>query len=439
MQVVEEPSQAIRISYRCQVLVVGGGPAGFAAALASARNGADTVLLERYGTLGGMATLGMVSPMYGFWSGDTQVVRGIAQEVLDTLASYPNGTLGHQVIGKCPARCMGVDKCPTFGVKRVALVDTEILKLILPEMLEDAGARIILYTHAIAAIVEDNGIRVVIAQSGTSRFGILADIVIDSTGDGNIAASSGAPFEVGSSDDPMIVKPPSLIFTIGNVSLQEYRIVIDGDENVGRMLLLRRPTPGEYVVNASAPVGSFDPTSASSLTREHLAMSRQVRSKLEYLRRYVPGCENVRLTSIAPQIGVRDSRRILGDYVLNAEDVLADRKFLDGIAAGCHPLDLHVASSKLGGSTIVPRRCGDFYHIPYRCLLPRGLKNVLVSGRCISATFEAQGSIRLQATCMATGQAAGTAAALCVRNRVRPRDIPTELLRETLRSQDAVL
>ena len=153
----------------------------------------------------------------------------------------------------------------------------------------------------------------------------------------------------------------------------------------------------------------------------------------------MPGCENVRLLAVAPHIGIRDSRRIMGDYVLTVDDEMADRKFPDGIAAGCHPVDLHVSSPLFNGKTIVRRHCGDFYHIPYRCLTPRGLDNVLVPGRCLSATFEGQGSPRVQATCMATGQAAGTAAALCVRENLATRQAPIETLQNMLRHDGAVL
>lgn len=438
MDTINEPARATPIRYACQVLVVGGGVAGFAAAVAAARQGADTLLVERSGSVGGMATLAQVSPMYGFWSGDNQVVRGIAQEVVDNLGRYAGGTLGHQLLGQCATCCQDEDKCPTYGVKRVAIVNTDILKIVLPEMLTQAGVRLLLHTLVVAPIVEGSLVRGIIAETKGGRFAITAHTVIDCSGDGDVAAAAGAPFELGERATGR-AKPPSMFFRIGDTALTRHRIVVEGNQEVGRLLLLRWPVAGEYIVNSPSGVAGFDATNPESVTSAYLKTLQQIFPRIEYLRRNVPGCENVRLLSVAPELGIRDSRRILGDYALTVDDELHDRKFADGIAAGCHPVDLHVASRQLGGRNIVRRHCGDFYHIPFRCLTPRQLDNVLVAGRCLSATFEGQGSPRVQATCMATGQAAGTAAALCAQEGIATRQVAIAVLQERLRADGAVL
>ena len=224
------------------MLVVGGGVAGFAAALAAARHGADTLLIERDGSLGGMATLALVSPMYGFWSGDNQVVRGIAQEVVEALERYPGGSLGHQLLGQCETCCQDEAKCPTYGVKRVAIVDTEVMKIVLPELLAAAGVRMLLYTQVVAPIVEGSLVRGVIAESKSGRFAVTAHTVIDCSGDGDVAAAAGAPFELGHATDGT-AKPPSLFFRIG-------------DTDAGEAPSLCRWRPGRRPAAAAALAGS---------------------------------------------------------------------------------------------------------------------------------------------------------------------------------------
>lgn len=436
------------------VLVCGGGPAGLAAAIAAARNAARTTLLERYGFFGGMASAGMVNPIYGFYARHIQVVTGIPQEFVDRLARIPGGTAGHTYRHDCLARrekhgeCVtGKDEreCPVAGVAKVCAIDSEAVKLAGLQMVDAAGVDWHLHTHAVDVLMDRDTIQGVIVY-GKSGFGVYrARQVIDATGDADVAALAGVPFHKGSEEDGAM-KPPSLMFRIGNVRLSKDRIYAswpqeDAQDAGGTACwLMALPRLGEYTVSSPSGLAGFDATQTEHLSKGQAQTTRQVFRKLELLRRHVPGCEDAVLLSIAPQLGVRDSRRIAGEYTLAEEDVLSSRKFPDeGIANVVHPIDLHTSSPRFQGRHLILTRCGDYYQIPYRCLIPKQVENLLIAGRSVSATFPAQGSLRMMATCMAIGQAAGTAAALCVRKGLGPRQLDARELRRALVEQGAHL
>ena len=193
-------------------------------------------------------------------------------------------------------------------------------------------------------------------------------------------------------------------------------------------------------MNSPSGLIAFDATDTEHLSRGQAEATRQILRKVELLRRHVPGCQEIRLLAIAPQLGLRDSRRIVGEAVLTEEDVLAARKFPEtAIANGVHPIDLHAPSPLLHGRELALIRCGDYYQVPFGCLIPGKLGNVLVAGRPVSATYLAQGSLRVMATCMATGQAAGAAAALCAKHDTTPRDLSVDELRAALSRHGALL
>jgi hypothetical protein len=235
------------------------------------------------------------------------------------------------------------------------------------------------------------------------------------------------------------------MFRIGGVRMTKDRFNARWPESEAggaggtRCWLMALPRPGEYTVNSPTGLVGFDATSAAHLSGAQALATRQVFRKLELLRRHVPGCEEAVLLSIAPQLGLRDSRCIVGDYILNDEDVLGGRKFDDGIANAAHPIDMHTGSPRFGGRELVLMRCGEWYQVPYRCLLPQRIEGLLVAGRPISATFVAQGSVRVMATCLAMGQAAGAAAGLSLAAGVEPRALDRTLLRRKLAEQGALL
>jgi hypothetical protein len=436
-----------------EVLVCGGGPAGFIAAVAAARNGAKTTLLERYGFLGGMASAAMVNPIYGFFARHLQIVTGIPQEFIDRLAQIPGGTAGHTYRHDCVARrnkrgeCITRQDekgCPVASVAQVCPVDAEAVKLASLQMVDEAGVDLHLHTQIVDVIRENDRIQTIVVH-GKSGFGAYRPkLVIDATGDADVAAWAGIEFRQGSEHDGS-TKPPSLMFHIGNVNLTKDRIraawPAEESEGVGgsSCWLMALPRAGEYTVNSSSGFTGFDPTQTDHMSHGQAETTRQVFRKLELIRKHVRGCEQAILLSIAPQLGLRDSRRIVGEYTLTEDDVLNSRKFADGIANGVHPIDLHTNSPVFDSKQLILTPCGDYYQIPYRCLLPVGVSNLLVAGRSISSTFLAQGSLRVMATCMGIGQAAGTAVALCCKQSVPLRELEIGQLRETLIGQGAYL
>lgn len=437
----------------CDVLVCGGGPAGFVAAVAAARNGAKTILLERYGFFGGMASAGMVHPIYGYFARHLQIITGIPQELIDRLKKIPGGTGDHTYRHDCVARrdkqgeCVtGKSElgCPVASVAQVVPVDGEAVKLVALEMIEEAGVSWHLHTQVVALEREGSRITGVIVH-GKSGFGIYRGrVVIDATGDADVAALADVPFHSGNEDDGAM-KPPTLMFRIGGVRLSKDRIwaAWPPDQSTGAggdgCWLMAMPRPGEYAVNSPTGIQGFDATKTEHVSQAQALATKQVWRKLELIRKHVDGCQDAVLLSIAPQLGLRDSRRIEGDYLLTEDDVLKSVKFPDGITNGVHPIDLHMKSERFQGRHTVLTPCGDYYQIPYRCMLPKGADNLLVAGRSISATFMAQGSLRVMATCMGMGQAAGTAAALCVPRGLSPRDIKPDELRALLKDQGAYL
>lgn len=448
-----EFSSNVPVLGEADVLVCGGGPAGFIAAVAAARNGARTILLERYGFLGGMASAGMVQPIYGYFARHLQIVTGLPQELVDLLAKIPGGTSGHTYRHDCIARrekqgecCTGQSEqgCPVASVAQVLPVDGEAVKLAAQQMVEAAGVEWHLHTQIVGIEREGEVVQGVFVH-GKSGLGLYrGKIVLDATGDADVAAMAGVPFRKGSEDDGAM-KPPTLMFRIGNVRLTKDRIWASWPKEAAAEAggegcwLMALPRPGEYAVNSPTGIEGFDSTQTEHLSRSQALATHQTWRKLELLRKHVEGCQDAVLLSVAPQLGLRDSRRIEGDYVLNEDDILQSRKFPDGIANGVHPIDLHIKSPRYQDRHTILTPCGDYYQIPFRCLLPKGVKNLLVVGRTVSSTFLAQGSLRVMATCMGMGQAAGTAAAMCAAENTPLRSLAVERLRTRLIEQGAYL
>ena len=435
----------IEVIAECDVLVCGAGPSGFTAAIAAARSGANTLLIERYGFPGGMLTSAFVNPIYGFFARHLQVVRGIAQEFVDELSLIPGATLGHQYRKDCKAtrskngECRtGIDevRCPVGTVAKVCSVDSEISKVVIMKMLETAKVQTIYHAWAMDTIVEDQKIQAVLINGKSGIQKIKPKVVIDTTGDADICAFSGVNYKQGF-DERRITKPPTLMFKITGSDLEKDRIRINlkntlaGEESFA--WLMRLPEEGAYTVNAPSGILEFDSTNTISLSRAQEEATQRMFQLFTWIKENVKGCQNIQLHSIAANIGIRESRRIDGEYCLSDEDVLTSQKFPDnGIANGVHPIDLHIKNELFNNTHLIPARCGDYYQIPFGCLIPKGINNLLVAGRSISASFLAQGSLRVMATCMGMGQAAGTAAALMVKRGMSAREIDIQILREQL-------
>ena len=449
------------------VVVVGGGAAGVAAAIGAAKNGASTLLVEAGSLIGGGLTSGL--PIMGCCNALGEwIVGGIARELIDTLSSI-DGFVGR-----------------VFDWRLIwsVCVDPEMLKLVIIEALERYGVRWLVGTLAVDVAAQDGRVQNVelISKSGRSR--VPADVIVDCSGDGDIATSAGAAFEKGSPEGEF--QPVSLILRVCNVDFDRFLVYVrDNPEDfiLGEHPLIDK-SPAECaaeVYRAGIPyaaldargplwqqalqfgemfpstaiymsptswrkremtlnctrVANVDATDSRAVSRALGALSRQAGIALGFVRGSLPGFEEASLSAVSPWIGVRETRRIVGETVLTEGDVLGGRKSDDGVAKGGHHVDIH------GDGTYqkrTPVSGGRSYDIPYGCLIPKALTNVLVAGRCISSTREANGSVRVMGQCLATGEAAGTAAALCVAEGWSDvRSVSTALLRERLKSQGAVV
>ncbi len=439
------------------VLVVGGGNAGCAAAIASARHGARTMLVERYGFLGGTATAAMVGPWMTFHSGKERIVGGIAQEIVDRLVKA-GASPGHLHDSS--------DYVPT-----ITPFDPEIHKALLFEMMRESGVTLLLHAYFLEAILADRfdsasravaGAR--FATSGGTRE-YRARVTIDATADALVAFSAGVATQQG--DERGRVQPATLMFRVSHVDLEELATYVrlnpdqmrttlkthertargltavaglydiwekardDGVVDVPRELVsfFISPYPDEVTVNMTR-ITNIDPLDPDDVTRAEVEARLQAMQLMRFFRERVPGFARARIAATGTQIGIRESRRIAGRYTLTRDDVLEARRFDDAVARSAYPIDIHNPSGS--GTTTQRVRPGESYEIPYRCMVPQDCDRLLVAGRCISTTHEALASTRLTPTVMTLGQAAGTAAAMAVEAGSSVGDIDSEKLRAAL-------
>jgi hypothetical protein len=322
-------------------------------------------------------------------------------------------------------------------------------------MVLEASVQLKLHAFFVDSLMEGDEITGLITANKSGLEALRARIIIDTTGDADVAASAGAPFEMGRSDDGRM-QPASLFFRIGNVNDNAVQAYMDanpedtcfqslvaqarrkGDFDLPRerVCVYRLPRTGEWWANASRVLG-VDSTDGEQLTQAEIEGHRQVMVLVNFMRQYLPGFENCYLVDTATQIGVRESRRVLGEYVLTADDVYRARRFDDAVARVSFPIDIHDVQGS--GHFFQGPKEGPYYTIPYRCLVPKSVENLLVAGRPISATHQAHASLRVMPPCFAMGQAAGTAAALALETNVSPRNIEVKLLRESLTHQGALV
>jgi hypothetical protein len=433
------------------VLVVGGGNAGCAAALAAARTGARTMLVERYGFLGGTATAAMVGPWMTFHSGTERIIGGIAQEIVERLTAL-GGSPGHIHDSS--------DYVPT-----ITPFDPEIHKALLFDLMRESGVQLLL--HALVVGTErDAGGAVrgsTFATVGGMRT-IRAQRTIDATADAFVAADAGCTLQQG--DERGRVQPSSLMFRLSHVDMAAVAAYVRDHPDQMRTSLppsqrtagaltavaglyelwhaaqhdgidiprelvsfFISPYPDEVTVNMTR-VTDIDPLDPDDLTRAEIEARAQAMRLVAFFRERVPGFAHARIAATAAQIGVRESRRIVGEYTLTREDILEARTFDDAIARSAYPIDIHNPSGS--GTTTHRLPAGASYEIPYRCLVPQRIDDLLVAGRCISTTHEALASTRLTPTVMTFGQAAGTAAAMSISANLPPRELNTGALRERL-------
>lgn len=458
---VTEQTKKLPIAKECDVLVCGAGPAGICAAIAAARNKARTVLIERFGVPGGSLTQSLVMPLMTFHaSPDNQIVKGIAEEMVQRVKAL-GGSPGHL-------------PDPLGMAATITPVDPEMLKFVVFQMLQEADVKLWLNTLAAGIVKKENRLEGVIAENKAGRNVIEAKVIVDATGDADVTVQAGGDFIYGRQSDNR-TQPMTLMFRMANVdgkavrqyvkeNPKEFVLSDDARRNIDnvpllaisgffslvksaqeagklgkfrdRVLYFDMPRAGEVAINMTR-VLNLSGLSAEQVAEAQAEAFVQTMQVITFLKEYIPGFANAYLLDTAAQIGVRETRHLVGRYTLTAEDVLAGRDFPDSIARGAFPIDIHAPDG--GNLKIEKMPPGASYGIPYRCLLPYGLQGIVVAGRCISATHEASASARLSPTCMALGQAAGTAAALCVAQKNTPAQLDVNLLRQVLLDQGAVV
>lgn len=452
-------SQPIDLYEPTDVLVVGGGPAGLGAAIGAARSGAKTRLVERFGSLGGNMTNGGVAPCMTSYSldGSTQLVRGVFDEFIRRLeargaAVHPSRTGEYGPYSGYIGTARGgvIEGRPSGGWERVTPFDPEAARLTAFEMCEEAGVELFLHTFAGTAMAKDGIVENVVAMNKDGLVGFPAQVIIDCTADADIAVAAGAQYRYGRDQDGL-AQPMTMMFRIGGVddaAVQRYQDEHPDDywayeslceqaRRVGRfpisrrgVILLKTLEPGVWWVNTSRIQG-LDGSDARDLSAAEVIGRKQVDQLIEFFRSTLPGLEYCHLIDVASVVGVRETRRIVGDYVLSIEDVASGTVFADTIALSGYPMDIH-APTGLSESFDETRNAADAYGIPYRALLPVGLQNVIVAGRCISASHEALAALRVMPPVMAIGEGAGTAAALAIETHRSVRAIDIDELRQRI-------
>lgn len=453
-------------------VVIGAGTAGAIAAIAAARTGAKTLIIEQYGSIGGILSTGMTllgaSDAEGY-----KALGGIAEELFDRLIHLGGGTE------------TSID--PRYG--SVTGHDPELAVLTLMEMAQEAGVDFLLHTFMAEVLMDGRKITgIKVAHKGGLEV-ITGECFVDCTGDADLVARADGEFTFGRESDGM-TQPVSALFRVGNVDLEKVWVYLENnpeelevpDTFTGSAQTIEylRNTPGahfhafgklttkarqagEYDIPRSGAgistmpgrnevtvnmtrIHGIDGTNPDDITKAEIESQKQILQGMRFLKKYVPGFEHAHIISRPYQIGVRETRHIKGKYILNRDDILNGRDFDDQIGRGAYPLDVHDIKSNtevmgrvVQGDSVTLMRIQRSYGIPMRCLIPKSVDNVVVGGRSISATHEAAGSIRGQAVCMVTGHAAGTIAAMAATQQKLPKELNVTEVQDKLRSQNAII
>jgi hypothetical protein len=415
----------VLVAGRYDVLVAGAGPAGICAAVAAAREGAKVALIERYGMLGGMLTSGHVGPILGM------VSKGTMRDELMALLGVPD----NDMIGET-------------GVAH----DPERAKRVLAEFVHHENIDVYLQTAIADAMLGGSAVEGLILAGKEGPFALRGSVTVDATGDGDVAYLAGAPTEAGREDGKM--QPVTLEFTIEGVD-ESRGIACIGDvddvqlngerfldfckrcgdqgllpANIVAVRLHRTGTPGERRVNTTQ-VNGVDATKAAQLYPAELELRRQIDLLVDFFHKYLPGYERCRAISSATTLGVRETRRVMGEYVITAEELAAGARFPDAVV---HRAEFIVDIHNPNGAGQAEEKIQYVapYDLPYRCFVPLRAEKLLIAGRAISGTHRAHASYRVMSICMAMGQAMGVAAALSARTGVTPRDLDPEKVRRAL-------
>ncbi|MFB5676273.1 FAD-dependent oxidoreductase [Paenibacillus terreus] len=435
------PSISIPVAREVDVLVIGGGASGIAAAIAAAKGGAQTMLVEQRGFLGGMGTVSLVPAFCPFTDKRKPIIRGLGLQLMERMkqACDPEYREEYREV---------LDWVP---------IDPEVLKRVYDDAVLESGVTPLYHTFVYDVVLSEDrrSAQGVVVVNKTGRSFIPCRYIIDCSGDGDIAALAGVPFQKGGEAGEL--QPGSMCYLLANVDRPKFRRFLEESGDTGQL----HKTVELAIANGALPEGrksisglawisdylvgvnfghvfGVDGTLAEDLTRGAIEGRRTAERQLQFFRSYVPGFEHAHMVASGEQLGIRETRRIEGDYILTVDDFLAARSFPDDIARNAYYIDIHLANSK-SEMTFTHLPPGVSHGVPYRIMLPVGIDNLWVAGRCVSSDRAVQGSLRVMPNCFSMGQAAGTAAALALRDGVGSRGISVAELQQRLLEQDVWL
>jgi hypothetical protein len=439
---ITEPSRETPLFGEYEVVVLGGGPAGIAAALAAGRSGRSTILIERYGFLGGAGTAAGLSTFCGLhavvYGKHEQVIHGVADDILNRLSAMDGLNKPHLTVqNKIQAQAY----------------DISAFKIAADELMAEANVTVLYHAYAAGiTMASEDRIEALIVETKSGRLAIKGQIFIDGSGDGDIAAWSGVPYEVGDGAGNSLY--PSTMFRINGVDPEKagrawelIPTLMEEAEAKGKMFPRKKPivrpqrNPIEWRANLTQ-IKNADGTAVSGIDARQLSYGevegrRQCWDVFEFIRKVTPGFEQAYIVEIAPQIGIRETRRIVGEYVLTEDDILGCRDFDDAIGVNGWPVEAHIKGDVK--FVFTPSGSRGYNQIPYRVLLPKQIENLFVVGRCASMSHDGQSSARVSGPCFVMGQAAGTAADLALKDRVTPRQVNVRALQQRLEANGAFL
>lgn len=435
------PEETIPVSREVDVIVIGGGAAGIAAAISAAEGGAQTLLIEQRGFLGGMGTVALVPAFCPFTDKEKPIIRGIGMKLMERMKTACNADYRKEYENV-------LDWVP---------IDPEVLKRVYDEATIESGVSLLYHTfvYDILRSQDKRSIEGVVIVNKTGRSFVRCSYVIDATGDGDIAALAGVPFQKGG--DQGDLQPGSMCYLLANVDKPRFsqfllesgdtgqlhttveKAMAEGALPEGRKSISGLAWVNDYLVGVNfGHVFGIDGTKAEDLTRGAIEGRKIAERQVQFFRTYVPGFENAHMVASGEQVGIRETRRIQGDYVLTVEDFMEARSFSDDIARNAYYIDIHLANSK-SNMTFNHLPPGVSHGVPYRVLLPVGIDNLWVAGRSASCDRAVQGSLRVMPNCFSMGQASGTAAAMALRTSSTSRGISILQLQKKLLEQDVWL
>lgn len=463
MNIIEEPSRKTPVLAETDVLIVGGGPAGLSASIAAAREGVNTILIERYGCFGGVITQAMIGTIAWYRYAKTVDAGGIGLE-FETLAKSMNGSINifGNVKNKDMVKTLEEEGLIVNGEPTYEVLDTEMFKHIADKLVQDANITPLLHCSAVDAIIENQTIKGIITESKSGRQAILAKRVIDATGDADIAFHSGVPFRQSPKNELMGV---TVNWGCSGINIGKFLMYVylnpgsigDWGETTGKeensfSTYLVEPfnkakeageipkdvniesywtnytDAGEITSFNGIHMKDIDPTNVWDLTQAEIEGRKRVLWAVNALKKYTPGFKKARLRTIGSSLGTRESRKIIGEYEITEHDIRNEARFDNSIGICPEFIDGY-------GIAVMPTT-GRYFQVPYGIIVPQKIENLLVAGRCVAGDKISHAATRQICCCMVTGQGAGVAAAISIKDNVSCRDVNITKVQEALKAQD---